>query len=61
MIINLKLSKIDELKLREVMKKYLSKVDEAKMREVMKKQRRPFTQNDVKRFFLDQLNRAYVS
>ena len=39
----------------------LSKVDEAKMREVMKKQRRPFTQMDVKRFFLDQINRAYIS
>ena len=39
----------------------LSKVDEAKMREVMKKQRRPFTQTDVKRFFLDQINRAYIS
>ena len=39
----------------------LSKVDEAKMREVMKKQRRSFTQNDVKRFFLDQINRAFIS
>ncbi len=39
----------------------LTKVDEAKLREVIKKQRRPFTQNDVKRFFLDALNRAYVS
>ncbi len=39
----------------------LNKVDEAKMREVMKKQRRPFTQTDVKRFFLDQINRAYIS
>ncbi len=39
----------------------LSKVDEAKMRDVMKKQRRPFTQNDVKRFFLDAINRAYIS
>ncbi len=45
MIINLKLSKIDELKLREV----------------MKKDRRPFTTRDTQRFFLDQLNRAYVS
>ena len=39
----------------------LSKVDEAKMREVMKKQRRPFTQNDVKKFFMDALSRAYLS
>ena len=39
----------------------LSKVDEAKMREVMKKQKRPFTQVDVKGFFLDALNRAYMN
>ena len=39
----------------------LSKVDEAKMRDVMRKQKRPFTQSDVKRFFLDAINRAYVS
>jgi len=39
----------------------LSKVDEAKMRENLKKLRLPFTQANVKRFFLDQINRAYVS
>ena len=39
----------------------LSKVDEAKMREVIKKDKRPFTQNDVKRWFLEALNRAYIS
>ena len=39
----------------------LSKVDEAKMREVMRLQRRPFTQAEVKRFFMDQINRAYIS
>jgi hypothetical protein len=38
----------------------LSKVDEAKMREVMRKDRRPFTQAEVKRWFLDQLNRSYI-
>ena len=37
----------------------LNKVDEAKMREVMKKDRRPFTQAEFKRWFLDQLNRTY--
>ena len=39
----------------------LNKVDEAKMREVMKKDRRSFTQAEVKRWFLDQLNRTYKS
>ena len=39
----------------------LTKVDEAKLRDVIKRQKRPFTQNDVKKFFLDALNRAYVS
>ena len=39
----------------------LNKVDEAKLREVMKKDRRPFTTRDAQRFFLDQLNRAYIS
>tara|TARA_A100001011_G_scaffold107657_1_gene114232 strand:- start:170 stop:307 length:138 start_codon:yes stop_codon:yes gene_type:complete len=39
----------------------LNKVDEAKMREVMKKDRRPFTQAEVKRWFLEQLNRSYMS
>ena len=38
----------------------LNKVDEAKMREVMKKNRRPFTQAEVKRFFLDQIQRSYI-
>ena len=38
----------------------LNRVDEAKMREVMKKDRRPFTQAEVKRWFLDQLNRSYI-
>ncbi len=39
----------------------LSKIDELKLREVMKKDRRPFTTKDVQRFFLDQLNRAFIS
>ena len=39
----------------------LNKVDEAKMREVMKKDRRPFTSAEVKRWFLDQLNRSYIN
>ena len=39
----------------------LNKVDEAKLREVIKSRRRPFTQADVKQFFMDALNRAYVS
>tara|TARA_B100000424_G_scaffold212583_1_gene170036 strand:- start:143 stop:280 length:138 start_codon:yes stop_codon:yes gene_type:complete len=39
----------------------LSKVDEAKLREVMKKSRLPFSQSEVKRFFLDAINRSYVS
>ena len=39
----------------------LTKVDEAKMREVLKKDRRPFSQAEVKRLFLDLLNRAYIS
>jgi len=38
----------------------LNKVDEAKMREVIKKDRRPFTQAEVKGWFLDQLNRSYI-
>tara|TARA_B100001057_G_C22286676_1_gene732894 strand:- start:324 stop:461 length:138 start_codon:yes stop_codon:yes gene_type:complete len=39
----------------------LNKVDEAKIREVMKKDRRPFTQAEVKRWFLDQLNKSYLN
>ena len=39
----------------------LNKVDEAKLREILKQRKRPFTQMDVKRFFLDQINRAYIS
>ena len=39
----------------------LNKVDEAKMREVMKKDRRTFTQAEVKRWFLEQLNRSYIN
>ena len=39
----------------------LNKVDEAKMREVIKKDRRPFTQAEVKRWFLDQVNRSYIN
>ena len=39
----------------------LTKVDEAKLREVIRQRRRPFTQADVKQFFMDALNRAYVS
>ena len=39
----------------------LNKVDEAKMREVMKKNRRPFTQSEVKQWFLDQLNRSNIN
>ena len=38
----------------------LNKVDEAKMRDVIKKDRRPFTQVEVKRWFLDKLNRSYM-
>ena len=37
----------------------LNKVDEAKMRIVMKKDLRPFTQAEVKKWFLDQVNRFY--
>ncbi len=37
----------------------LSKIDELKLREVMKKDRRPFFQGEVKRWFLDQLNNSY--
>ena len=39
----------------------LNKVDEAKMREVIKKDRKPFTQSEVKRWFLEQLNRSYIN
>jgi len=39
----------------------INKVDEQKLREVIKRDRRPFTQTDVKRWFMDQLNRSYVS
>ena len=39
----------------------LNKVDEAKMKEVMRKDRRPFTQLEVKQWFLDQLNRSYTT
>ena len=39
----------------------LNKVDEAKMREVFRKQRRAYSQAEIKRFFLDQLQRAYIS
>ena len=39
----------------------LNKVDEAKMREVIKKDRRPFTQAEVKRWFLEQLNKSYLN
>lgn len=39
----------------------LSKVDEAKLREVMKKDRLAFSQTEVKRFFYDAINRRYVS
>ena len=38
----------------------LNKVDEAKMREVMRKDHRPFTQLEIKQWFLDQLNRSYM-
>ncbi len=38
----------------------LNKVDETKMREVMRKDRRPFTQLEIKQWFLDQLNRSYI-
>ncbi len=38
----------------------LTKVEEAKLREVIKERRRPFTQAEVKQFFRDALNRAYV-
>ena len=33
----------------------------AEMKEVMKKDRRPFTQAEVKRWFLGQLNRSYIN
>ena len=39
----------------------LSPSDEQKLKIVMKKDRRPFTTRDAQRFFLDQLNRAFVS
>ena len=39
----------------------LNKVDEAKMREVIKKDRRPFTQAEVKNWFLEQLNKTYLN
>ena len=39
----------------------LSKVDEAKLREVMKRDKRAFSQNEVKRFFYDAINRRYIS
>ena len=39
----------------------LSPTDETKLKIVMKKDRRPFTTKDVQRFFLDALNRAFVS
>ena len=39
----------------------LNKVDEAKMREVIKRDRRPFTQAEVKKWFLDQLNKTYLN
>ena len=39
----------------------LSPSDETKLRIVMKKDRRPFTTKDAQRFFLDQLNRAFIS
>ncbi len=38
----------------------LSKIDELKLREVMKKDRRPFIQGEVKRWFLDKLNNSYL-
>ncbi len=39
----------------------LSPSDETKLKIVMKKDRRPFTTKEVQRFFLDALNRAFVS
>ena len=39
----------------------LNKVDEAKMKEVMRKDRRAFTQLEVKQWFLDQLNLSYIN
>ena len=39
----------------------LNKVDEAKMKEVMRKDPRPFTQVELKQWFLDQLNRSYTT
>ena len=39
----------------------LNKVDEAKMKKVMRKDRRPFTQVEVKQWFLDQLNQSYTT
>jgi len=39
----------------------LSPTDETKLKVVMKNQKRPFTTRDVQRFFLDALNRAFIS
>ena len=39
----------------------LTKVDEAKLRENMRKKKMVFTQTEAKRYFYDLLNRDYVS
>ena len=39
----------------------LTKVDEAKLLENMRKKKMAFSQNEVKRYFYDLLNRDYVS
>ncbi len=39
----------------------LSPTDETKLKVVMKKQKRPYTTRDAQRFFLDALNREFIS
>ena len=39
----------------------LSPSDETKLKICLKKDRRPFTTKEAQRFFLDALNRAFVS
>jgi len=39
----------------------LTPTDETKLKVVMKRDKRPMTTKDVQRFFLDQLNRAFIS
>ena len=39
----------------------LSPTDETKLKMVLKKDRRPYTTKEAQRFFLDALNRAFIS